>query len=38
MLWFKREEFDRYARYHSWGSARETLTGSMCEIELPIRY
>ena len=24
-LWFKRSEFDRYARYHSWGSARETF-------------
>lgn len=37
MLWFKREEFDRYARYHSWGSARETFNwDQMCEIELPI--
>ena len=26
MLYFKESEFDRYARYHSWGSARETFT------------
>lgn len=25
-LWFKRREFDRYCRFHSWGSARETIT------------
>ena len=25
MLYFKENEFDRYARYHSWGSARETF-------------
>ena len=25
MLYFKQKEFDRYARYHSWGSARETF-------------
>ena len=25
-LWFKRKEFDRYARFHSWGSARETIS------------
>ena len=24
-LWFKRKEFDRYARFYSWGSARETI-------------
>ena len=24
-IFFKRKEFDRYARYHSWGSARETF-------------
>jgi len=24
-LWFKRNEFDRYARFNSWGSARETI-------------
>lgn len=25
-FWFKRSEMDRYARYNSWGSARETIT------------
>ena len=30
-LWFKRKEFDRYARFNSWGSARETI--SLNEIE-----
>lgn len=25
-LWFKRSEFDRFARFNSWGSARETIT------------
>lgn len=24
-LWFKRDEFNRFARFHSWGSARETI-------------
>ena len=24
-LWFKRKEFDRFARFNSWGSARETI-------------
>lgn len=36
-LWFYRSEFDRYARYNSWGSARETFDWSeMCEVRLPI--
>lgn len=36
-LWFKRPEFDRYARFHSWGSARETFDwADMCNIKLPI--
>lgn len=36
-LWFSRPEFDRYARFHSWGSARETFDWSdMCNIKLPI--
>jgi len=36
-LWLKRPEFDRYARYHSWGSARETFNwADMCEVKLPI--
>lgn len=30
-LWFKRKEFDRFARFNSWGSARETI--SLKEIE-----
>jgi len=36
-IWFNRSEFDRYARFHSWGSARETFTwDDMCDIEIPI--
>lgn len=36
-MWFTRKEFDRYARFHSWGSARETFTWEdMCEVEIPI--
>ena len=36
-LWFSRSEFDRYARFHSWGSARETFDWSdMCNVSLPI--
>ena len=36
-LFFNRLEFDRYARYHSWGSARETFTWEdMCEVRIPI--
>lgn len=36
-LWFSRPEFDRYARFHSWGSARETFDWSdMCNVQLPI--
>ncbi len=37
MLWFQRPEFDRYARYHSIGSAREVFSwDDMCNVELPI--
>ncbi|MEX1190439.1 MAG: restriction endonuclease subunit S [Brumimicrobium sp.] len=37
MMWFRRPEFDRYARYHSHGSARETFGwDDFCETELPI--
>lgn len=37
LLWFKRPDFDRYARFHSWGSARETFDWSdMCKVKLPI--
>ncbi|MFA2811720.1 restriction endonuclease subunit S [Bacillus mycoides] len=36
-LWFNRAEFDRYARYHSLGSARETFTWEdMCDVEIPL--
>ncbi len=36
-LFFKRAEFDRYARFHSWGSARETFDwADMCNVKLPI--
>jgi type I restriction enzyme S subunit len=37
LLWFSRVEFDRYARFHSWGSARETFNwGDMCLVKLPV--
>ena len=37
MLWFRRPEFDRYARFHSHGSAREIFDwDEMCNIELPV--
>lgn len=37
MMWFKRPEFDRYARFHSNGSAREVFDWSeMCDVLLPI--
>lgn len=37
MLYFTRAEFDRYTRFNSWGSARETFDwGEMCNIEIPI--
>lgn len=36
-LWFKRPEFDRYARFHSHGSAREIFDWEeMCNVELPV--
>ncbi len=36
-LFFQRTEFDRYARFHSWGSARETFNwDDICNIKLPI--
>ena len=32
-----RSEFDRYARFHSWGSARETFNwDDMCRVAIPI--
>ena len=37
MMWFRRPEFDRYARFHSHGSAREIFDWSeMCDVMLPI--
>ena len=36
-LWFCRPEFDRYARFHSWGSARETFTfDDMKRVRIPL--
>lgn len=36
-MWLKRKEFDRYARLHSWGSARENFTfEEMQEVQIPI--
>jgi type I restriction enzyme S subunit len=36
-IWFNRPEFDRYARFHSWGSARETFDwDTLCDVEIPI--
>jgi len=36
-LWFRRPDFDRYARFHSWGSARETFDwDDMENVSLPI--
>lgn len=35
-LYFKRREFDRYARYQSWGSARENFSWEeMCRVKVP---
>ncbi|MBT2757872.1 restriction endonuclease subunit S [Mesobacillus foraminis] len=37
MLFFTRSEFDRYARFNSWGSARETFNWEdMCDVKIPI--
>lgn len=36
-MFFNRPEFDRYARFHSWGSAREVFTmDDMNEVKIPI--
>lgn len=36
-MYFNRPEFDRYSRYNSWGSARETFDWSeMCAIEIDL--
>lgn len=37
MMWFRRPEFDRYARFHSHGSAREIFDwDQLCNVMLPI--
>lgn len=36
-MFFNRTEFDRYARFHSWGTARETFTwNDLIEVKIPI--
>ncbi|MGO0063865.1 restriction endonuclease subunit S [Brevibacillus fluminis] len=36
-IFFGRSEFDRYARFNSWGSAREAFAWEdMCEVKIPI--
>lgn len=36
-IFLSRKEFDRYARFHSWGSARETFTWKdLQEVQIPI--
>lgn len=37
IMFLNRAEFDRYARYHSWGSARETFTwDDFIKVQIPI--
>ena len=37
MLFLTRKEFDRFARFNSWGSARETFDWcEMCNVKIPI--
>lgn len=37
MMWFRRSEFDRYARYISHGTVRELFGWQeMCDVELPV--
>ncbi len=37
MLFFSRPEFNRYARFNSWGSARETFDWSeICDVQIPV--
>lgn len=37
ILFFSRTEFNRYARFNSWGSARESFDWSeMCDVQIPI--
>lgn len=36
-LFFNRSEFDRYARFHSWGSAREVFAwDDLCDVKIPL--
>lgn len=36
-LLFNRTEFDRYSRFNSWGSARETFDwAELCRVEIPL--
>ncbi len=36
-MYFNRPEFDRYARFHSWGSAREAFSWEeMCDVEITL--
>lgn len=36
-MYFNRPEFDRYARFNSWGSARETFDwDAMCDIDMEL--
>ena len=36
-IWLSRNEFDRYARFNSWGSARENFSfEDMCDVQIPI--
>lgn len=36
-MYFERGEFNRYARFNSWGSARETFNfDDMCDVAVPI--
>ena len=37
VFWLRRSEFDRYSRFNSWGSARETFDWEdMCNVQIPI--
>ena len=37
MMWFRRPKFDRYARFHSHGSAREVFDwDELCDVKLPV--
>ncbi len=36
-MWFERSEMDRYARYNSWGSAREVFGyDDLCRMKIPL--